>query len=375
MRRSQQFATAEGLAPLGVTGRLTSALPPAAADDASDLLGPAVQLRFDAVGQLMALYRAPNGYGAVVQAWQLAMGRSTLARRLAMQPELTPTLWLGMDWAVFGPKDDWVLATSGQRLLGARSEYTPNAALAADDATQRLYRVAGSDVEQVTAEGRLLPPVRGRSAVAGIAARNGRLLVRYLDGGMELFAGTPLASSLFRAPPRNSNPEQEDNDWSFDDLMLSADGRYLQYVANPASNETPGFDAAWRLADGKQVGTGTPAALLPARANRVVALDIRAHRLAVWDFDRNEAIARLPRQRSRDANGNVVPLQAAISDDGRRVASASPDGLVRVWDIDAHKLLGEARVGAAVTALAFDAPGRQLAVGRAGGEVWVLAVP
>lgn len=374
-RRSQQFAAPEGLAPLAVTARLASALPPVAANDAADPLGPAAQLRFDADGQLMALHKAPNGSGAGVQAWQLATGRSTLARRLPAQPELAPALWLGMDWAVRGAADHWVRATSGQRLLAARSEYTPHAALAADDASQRLYRVAGNDVEAVTAEGRALAAIRGRSAVAGIAARNGRLLVRYRDGGTELFAGTPLASTLFRAPPRKPPTEQQDDDQVLDDLMLSADGRYLQYVANPASYETPGADAAWRLADGKQVGTGTPAAPLPARANRVVARDTRAHRLAVWDFDRNEAIARLPRQRSRDAQGEPVPLRAAISDDGRRVASASPDGLVRVWDIDAHRLLGEARIGTEVTALAFDAAGRQLAVGRVGGQVWVLALP
>lgn len=374
-RRSQQFAMPEGLTPLAVTTRLASTLLPATADDGAGRLGPAAQLRFDAAGRLMALYSVPNGDGAGVQVWQLATGRVTLARRLAIQPEHAPALWLGLDWAVRGPEDDWVLATSGQRLLEARSEYTPSAALAADDANQRFYRVAGNDVEQVTAEGRRLPPVRGRSAIAGIAASNGRLLVRYRDGGTELFSGTPLASTRFRAPSQKSSSEQQDDDWSLDGLMLSASGRYLQYVANPASYETPGFDAAWRLADGKQVGTGTPVAPLPKRADRVVALDTRAHHLAVWDFDSNEAIARLPRQSSRDARGSPVPLKAAISEDGRLVASASPDGLVRVWDIDAHRLLGEARVGAEVTALAFDAPGRQLTVGRTGGQVWVLALP
>ena len=376
-RRSQQFVTPEGLAPLTVTARLSSALPAAAADDGTGRLGLVVQLRFDAAGRLMALYDVPGGGdadGAGVQVWQLATGRVALARRLAMQRQVAPAQWLGMDWAVRGPNDDWELATSGRRLLDARSEYTPSAALAADDATRRLYRVVGSDIEQVTAEGQRLPSVRGRSAIAGIAARNGRLLVRYRDGGMELFSGTPLTSTRFRGPAKKSNAEEVD-DWSLDNLMLSASGRYVQYVANPGAYETPGFDAAWRLADGKQVGTGTPAAPLPTRADRVVALDIHAHRLAVWDFDRNEAIARLPRQRSRDGQGVYVPLKAAISEDGRLVASASPDGLVRVWDIDAHRLLGEARVGAEVTALAFDVPGRQVAVGRADGQVWVLALP
>jgi WD40 repeat protein len=158
------------------------------------------------------------------------------------------------------------------------------------------------------------------------------------------------------------------------ELMLSADGRYVQWVGNTSNFETPDADGAWRVADGTPLGTGTALAALPARANRVVTHDSRAHRLAVWDFDRNELIARLPRQRSRDEQGNTVPLKAAISDDGRRIASASPDGLVRVWAIDARRLLGEARVGAAVTALAFDAPGRQLAVGRVDGQVWVLNI-
>lgn len=383
VRRRQQFNSPEGLAPLAVTARLTPALPPLAGEEPQPL-GPVAQLRFDPHGQVLALYLDVGDTRPGVNLWSLATGRTVLARAIARQREAAQPLWLGMDWAVYDRENNLVRATTGLRLLGSpEGRGWLGAEVTADAETGRLYRITGAAVEQVAADGRRLPAVPVRRAggakagagdgISGIGARNGRLLVAYRNGDMELFGGAPLASVLFR--PAKAVRTADAGDEAVERLMLSADGRYAQALVDASNSETPASDVAWRLADGKPLGTGSALAELPGGASRVVTTDTRGHRLAVWDFDQAEPVARLPRQRSRDANGNVAPLKAAISDDGRRVASASPDGLVRVWDIESHALLGEARVGAAVTALAFDAPGRQLAVGRVGGQVWLLALP
>ncbi|RTL36418.1 MAG: hypothetical protein EKK53_22965 [Burkholderiales bacterium] len=369
-REAQQFGGLDAPPALTVAARLAPTLPPRGGDR-PDALAPLERLRFDARGQLLALYTHHGDLRSGVNVWQLASGRSVLARDLARQEEQPVLPWLGMDWLVADADGHLVRATTGQRLLDASD--ARGVALAADADTGRVYRIAGSAVEQVSAQGQRLPTLRLRGPVRGIAARNGRLLVSYRNGSVELFAGAPLASVLYR-PARPANAADGD-DTVISALMLSADGRYAHAVGNSSNYETPDEDRAWRLADGQAVGTGTALADLPGRANRVVTLDERAHRVAVWDLDRNTVIARLPRQRSRHADGTPVPLKATLSEDGRRVASASPDGLVRVWDLDARRLLGEARVGAEVQALAFDPAGRQLAVGRAGGAVWVLAVP
>lgn len=368
--RSQRVTLPDAPATLAVTARLSPAVP--APRGAPPLpLGPLQQLRFDARGQLLALYVDRGDTRAAVAAWTLATGQPQPGRALASQGDLAPPLWLGMDWAVSDGQGGWLRALTGQRLMAPAAETRPPL-MAADAQAGRLYRVTGATgatVEQVAADGRRLPSLEAARPVQALAARNGRLLVMDDQGTQRLFSGAPLAAQTVGARPSPGG----DATW-VSRLMLSADGRHAQATVDPASFETPGFDTAWALRGGP-VGTGLALAELPAVANRVVAADTRAHRLAVWDFERNEAVVRLPRQRSRDASGAPVLLQAALSDDGRRVASASPDGLVRVWDVDARQLLGEARVGAAVTALAFDAAGRQLAVGRAGGQAWVLALP
>lgn len=365
-RQAQQFSGLEAPPTLSITARLAPALPLNPAT-----LAPVQRLRFDTQGQVLALYTHHGDLRSGVAVWHLASGRSVVARDLARQGEEPGPPWLGIDWAVLDADGHLVRATTGQRLFEAPEAH--GVAVAADADTGRLYRVVGATVQQVTATGQRLPTLRVRGPVRGIAARSGRLLVSYRDGGVELFAGTPLASVLYRPADRANAATEEHTVLSM--LMLSADGRYAHAVGNSSHFETPDEDSAWRLADGQPVGTGTALADLPGRANRVVTLDARAHRVAVWDFDRNAVIARLPRQRSRNAEGWPVPLKAELSEDGRRVATGSPDGLVRVWDVDARRLLGEVRVAAEVQALAFDTAGRQLAVGRAGGTVWVVGIP
>lgn len=368
--RSQQFSLPEVPAALAVAARLTPAVPASAGEPALPL-GPLVQLRFDSTGRLLALYTARGDTRAAVAAWTLADGQAQPGRALPLDSGSAPPLWLGMDWAVGDGRGGWVRALTGQRLLAARDGFT-GPLVTADAQLGRLYRASGSTVEAVTAEGRRLPALTTPGRLQAIAAAGGHLLAVDTEGRPTLFKGSPMVPDATVKPGPSPVPPSDDQ--VLTRLMLTPDGRYAQGTLDPASSETPGYDIAWAVG-GRAVDTGWAVADLPASAHRVVTADRRAHRLAVWDFDRNALVARPPRQRSRDAAGVPVLLKASLSDDGQRLASGSPDGLVRVWDLASQRLLGEARVGAEVTALAFDPAGRQLAVGRGGGQAWVLALP
>lgn len=373
--RRQAFNLPEAPAALAVSARLTPAVP--APPGVPPLpLGPLQQLRFDGHGQLLALYLDRGDTRAALAGWALASGKPLPGRNLPRQGDNAQPPWLGMDWAVSDGSGGWLRAATGQRLLAPKEGITAPQ-VAADAQAGRLYRAVGATVESVTADGRRLPALAPpgpptRETIEALAASGGRLLVHWGRGAEALFGGNPLALQHLRPAPATPSPDETPAQVLR--LMLSGDGRYALATVDASNSETPSIDTAWAL-QGGPVGTGIALAELPANANRVLTAGSRAHRLTVWDLDRNEAIAQLPRHRSRDAGGVPVLLKAALSDDGRRVASASPDGLVRVWDLDARRLLGEARVGAEVTALAFDAAGRQLAVGRAGGQAWVLALP
>jgi hypothetical protein len=170
---------------------------------------------------------------------------------------------------------------------------------------------------------------------------------------------------------------EEDYSIGGGELALSADGRYVFAPSDPGGEASGVHHSMIRLDPAGSVYYGPfygpLLAPVPDRANRGVVEDIRAHHLAVWDFDKGEIIARLPRHSSR-VGPWYSPLRAAISADGRLLASGSYNGLVRVWDIDARRMIGEGRVGGPVTAMVFDSGGQQLAVGRQDGQIVVFQV-
>ncbi|HJX17402.1 MAG TPA: hypothetical protein VJ437_04315 [Acidiferrobacterales bacterium] len=237
-----------------------------------------------------------------------------------------------------------------------------------DQDTDEVYRIAPGRVEHYAADGRRLPDVvTGGGKPIILATRNGRLAV--LDENYRVQVGQMKPG----AKPITFGPLPREGNCDIDQLTLSGDGRYLQTGFNCGDGGMIYW--VYEIETAKWAPTGFFAAPLPARANRAVIQDDRLNRLAILDLAKGALIARLPRHRSRNKHGDPEPLLAAISDDGRLVASASPDGLVRVWDINTRQILGEAKLGGALKVVAFDSPGRQLAAGQEDGEVVVFRLP
>lgn len=230
---------------------------------------------------------------------------------------------------------------------------------------------AGRYFECYGADRRHLKDLPTSGTVTAFAARNGRLAALYSDGRIQVWslkAGGKSKTSMLL-------PTQEENGGCGDTAFeLSGDGNYVQIACDQGPDAPTGY-AIFSISTAKAVAEGPLLAPFPRQSSRGVVQDVRPHQLAVWDFGKGEIIARLPRHSSRDKNGTYKPLRAAISHDGRLVASASFDGSVRVWDVDTRQLVGEASVGGEVTAMVFDSAGRRLAAGRADGQLIELQIP
>jgi len=260
-----------------------------------------------------------------------------------------------------------------------------------DRDTGEVYRPVAGHFERYDATGKRLNDLNISGNVATFAARNGRLAAVLSDGKIQVW---PLQTG--GESKTYTGLKLGDGNWP-EDLALSADGHYLRIAFPNASGDGPTVYVTYRLgaATLKPIGNGALLAPFPDRANRGVVRDKRPHHLAVWDFDKGEIIARLPRHPSRDMNGEYQLLIVAMSDDGRFLASASFDGLVRVWDLTARKIVGEANLGGekvmealanrqkvlergldgVVRVMAFDPDSGKLAVGKWDGQLVVLQIP
>ena len=241
--------------------------------------------------------------------------------------------------------------------------------LISDLETGEFFRQFGKNIQRYNAKGKRMQDIKLRRDVLAYAARNGQIAAIFKNGHVEVWQLTqPIKYKSYQL-----GIEFDKGNWP-GEMLLSADGQYLQ-IEFPYTGEGPPDYVTYHLKSTKSVGSGPMLTPFPRHANRGVVEDVRPHRLAVWDYDNAKIIARLPRQRSRDKNGEYHPLKAAISDDGRLIASASVDGLIRVWDIDHHQMIGQARTNGEVTAITFDSNGQRLAAGQKDGQIIVFQIP
>lgn len=330
-------------------------------------INPPRELYFDQKGKLYALYHSESDFRSGVAVWDLQTRQLLRSRFKRHVPNNLIRLREGWGAA----EETLIDLLTGKRLSTVSNDDDKNkyVGVTSDRDTGQIFRLTAKHFERYDIDGRGLPNIKTNGNVVDYSVRNGRLAALYENGNVQVWQLEPNGKSK----TYKLGWKLGDGEWA-EELALSSDGRYLRTAFPNASGDGPTQYVIYRLNSAKSVGDGALLAPFPARSNRAVVPDSRPHRLAIWDYDKGKIIARLPRHRSRNKEGAYAPLKAAISDDGRLIASASYDGLVRIWDIGARKMIGEGRVHGPITAMTFDTVGRQLAVGREDGQLFVLPV-
>lgn len=352
-------------------------------------INPPRELYFAKDSSLYALYHASSDFRSGVAEWSLQTQRPL--RSWFHQYVGDNTIRLTEGWGAAEKNVTNLLTGKPFSSISNDDDKNRYVNVTSDRDTGEVYRLVAGHFERYDPTEKRLKDVDISGNVTTFAARNGRLAAVFSDGKVQVW---PLQAG--GESKTYTGLKLGDGDWP-GELALSADGRYLRIAFPDASGDSPTEYVTYRLGSAtlEPIGDGALLAPFPSRANRGVVQDRRPHHLAVWDFDKGEITARLPRHSSRDTNGAYQPLTVAMSDDGRFLASASFDGLVRVWDLSTRRIVGVANLGGekvmealsnrhklhgtvlggVVRVMAFDPDGGKLAVGKWDGQLIVLQIP
>lgn len=310
--------------------------------------------------------------------------------------------WLG-GTAAFALGDGETLLVTGEEQKRVAAHPDGTALVAASDGKRLVTGGDDGRIVAVTADGGIeeVAYEKGRWIDAIVAGSDGtlawsagkRVTARDAKGRLRQFEAPSTAQGLALAPKGyrlaiahyngvslwfpNTDAEPERLEWKGSHLGVtwSPDGRFV--VTAMQENALHG----WRLADRRDMRmTGYPAKTRSfswSHDGNWLATS-GADAVIVWPFDKEGPMGRAPRECGvRHAKVSRV----AFHPGALVVAAGYDDGCILLIRLtDASELLVrraslEARNGASVTALAWDAKGKRLAFGTEGGAAGILTLP
>ena len=140
-----------------------------------------------------------------------------------------------------------------------------------------------------------------------------------------------------------------------------------------ATSPAPGRTTLWRASDRSVVATlrgplGVIDSLAFSRDGRLIAATGEAPETVVWNVASRKVVRRLGPAGERGASG------VAISPDGRLVATAGVDGMMRVYELAAGREMATEQVQGSLQDVDFSPDGRRLAAAGLGGDIVVWNV-
>ncbi|MET0591468.1 MAG: hypothetical protein ABW133_02135 [Polyangiaceae bacterium] len=103
-------------------------------------------------------------------------------------------------------------------------------------------------------------------------------------------------------------------------------------------------------------------------AGSILAAGSRSGDIVMWNVDGDHEPTRRPQTMSHPAE--IVAL--TFAPEGRKLATASVDRIVKIWDVESGKLLSTfSNYEESIGAVAFSPDGKQLAVGTNDGRIWL----
>lgn len=240
-----------------------------------------------------------------------------------------------------------------------------------DGSTGEAFALRKGRIEHYGAAGQRLPDITVKGEIVSYSVAGGRIFILIKDGPSYLMQLVPRGNTQRIETAKGLYEGEEE----IESMMLSKDGKLLFTSLSNTSGDYPAYEALFQLPQFVEL---KDAPLLKyASADRPAFIPIedgRSFHMNVLDTRKGKILAYLPRQRTRLMN-EAQAMTGTVTENGTLAAVASSDGLIRIWDLQAHQLLGEAHLRNIPSALAFSPDGKTLAVGKTNGEITLLAVP